>query len=443
MKTPNTIIIILLINLLFYSCNKNEFAPEISDQQFTISESSSSGTEVGTVVATDADEGQILSFEIIDGNEEFVFAIEASSGLLSVLDASVLDYESTTQYSLQVVVSDNHKKDPLESSTIITVDVEDENEFAPVINNQSFDLDENPESGLAIGTLQATDEESHQQLNYSMTPRSDSGFVSIEAATGVISVLDPDMFDYETRKSFWIEVVVQDDHEDSMSDTAIITININDALEITDGLVAFYPFNGNADDASGNAIHGQVNGATLTTDRHRNSERAYHFDGIDDYILLNNAYSLHFEDTDFSISVWFEFASMEIKPQEIFSVYSSSGVNRELRFGSNASRDSIHFKLYDNGGAEGDLSYLPRYTGWNHMTVTKNSSEVKFYINGILIAEMPVTASLLHTNAKVLIGAVEKSTTSPDELFNGKIDDIYIHSRVLEDWEVATLYAMK
>lgn len=439
MRTLKILTITSIFTLLFYSCDKNESAPQIVDQEFSIEENSAFGTLVGTIIASDADEGQVISFEIVDGNEEHVFAIEASSGSLSVRNEFKLDYESITQFTLKVVVSDNHKSDPLESSTIITVDVLDVNESAPVINNQSFDLDENPESGLAIGTLQATDEESHQQLTYSMTPRGENGFVSIEPATGVISVLDPEMFDYESRESFWIEVVVQDDHEDSMSDTAIITININDALEITDGLVAFYPFIGNANDSSGNAIHGQENGATLTTDRNGASANAFLFDGTDDYIELLDAAELHFADKDFSISLWYELTNMEMRQGTFFSMYSAAGSKRELQFGTNRSQDSIHFAMYHNASTERDLAYIPKYSGWNQVTVTKTSTEIRFYINGTFVEAMPVTGSMIPTSARVMIGAVDHSSTSPDAFFDGKLDDIYFHNRALEDWEIANL----
>ena len=52
----------------------------------------------------------------------------------------------------------------------------------------------------------------------------------------------------------------------------------------TDGLVAWYPFNGNANDESGNGNSGTVNGATLTTDKDGNENSAYSFDGSDDFI---------------------------------------------------------------------------------------------------------------------------------------------------------------
>ena len=45
----------------------------------------------------------------------------------------------------------------------------------------------------------------------------------------------------------------------------------------SDGLVAYYPFNGNANDESGNGNHGTVNGATLANDQNGNENKAYEF----------------------------------------------------------------------------------------------------------------------------------------------------------------------
>jgi len=54
----------------------------------------------------------------------------------------------------------------------------------------------------------------------------------------------------------------------------------------TNGLVAWYPLNGNANDASGHGNHGTVNGATLISDRFGNTNSAYNFDGVSSEILL-------------------------------------------------------------------------------------------------------------------------------------------------------------
>ena len=72
----------------------------------------------------------------------------------------------------------------------------------------------------------------------------------------------------------------------------------------TNGLLGWWPFNGNANDESGNGNDGTVNGATLTTDRFGVSNKAY--DIIPgQYIGVNDAPSLNFPETDaLSVSVW-------------------------------------------------------------------------------------------------------------------------------------------
>ena len=77
------------------------------------------------------------------------------------------------------------------------------------------------------------------------------------------------------------------------------------------GLVGWWPFNGNANDESGNNNNGTVNGATLTSDRFGNSNMAYNFDGINDYIsTFRSGY------TTFSISLWCKLPSptMSVNP---------------------------------------------------------------------------------------------------------------------------------
>ena len=63
----------------------------------------------------------------------------------------------------------------------------------------------------------------------------------------------------------------------------------NDSISLpTDGLVAWYPFNGNANAESWNGNDGVINGPVLTSDRFNNATNAYSFDGLDDYIDIGN-----------------------------------------------------------------------------------------------------------------------------------------------------------
>ena len=54
----------------------------------------------------------------------------------------------------------------------------------------------------------------------------------------------------------------------------------------SNGLVGYWPFNGNANDQSGNGNNGVVNGVSLTTDRFGNTNSAYSFDGNSNYITV-------------------------------------------------------------------------------------------------------------------------------------------------------------
>jgi TolB-like protein len=88
-----------------------------------------------------------------------------------------------------------------------------------------------------------------------------------------------------------------------------ITLVANDEVQeeylgnMNDGLVAFYPFDGNANDESGNKLHGTVSGATLIEDMYGNNESAYFFNGSTDYIDCGNGISSYITE-DFTISVW-------------------------------------------------------------------------------------------------------------------------------------------
>ena len=73
----------------------------------------------------------------------------------------------------------------------------------------------------------------------------------------------------------------------------------------TNGLVGWWPFNGNANDESGNGNNGTVNGATLTVDRNGAFNSAFSFDGLSNYISGNIA---NFSNTSItSLSAWVKY----------------------------------------------------------------------------------------------------------------------------------------
>jgi len=73
---------------------------------------------------------------------------------------------------------------------------------------------------------------------------------------------------------------------------------------LSDGLVAYYPFNGNANDESGHGNNGIVNGATLTTDRNGNVNSAYSFDGVNSCIDLTSTTVAIQGNADRTVTAW-------------------------------------------------------------------------------------------------------------------------------------------
>ncbi|MBL8027669.1 MAG: immunoglobulin domain-containing protein, partial [Fibrobacteres bacterium] len=92
-------------------------------------------------------------------------------------------------------------------------------------------------------------------------------------------------------------VIVTNNQGSDTSSAVQLTVNP------VSGLVAYYPFTGNANDVSGNGYNGTVSGATLSSDRFGNSNSAYKFNGSN-YIDIGN--SVLATNSDFSISLWYK-----------------------------------------------------------------------------------------------------------------------------------------
>ncbi len=81
------------------------------------------------------------------------------------------------------------------------------------------------------------------------------------------------------------------------------TIMVQAQINLTNGLIMYYPFTGNATDVSGNTNVATVNGPVLTTDRFGAANSAYYFDGVDDYIQLTGGVGMK-PTFPMSISAW-------------------------------------------------------------------------------------------------------------------------------------------
>src|SRR6202012_4352984 len=100
-------------------------APTIANQGFTINSKSLTNTVVGTVVASDADAGQALTYSLAKdptaGKVDYsgAFAIDPNTGIVTIKDATKLPKSPATSGTVQVTVTDNGSP-VLSSSAIVT-----------------------------------------------------------------------------------------------------------------------------------------------------------------------------------------------------------------------------------------------------------------------------------------------------------------------------------
>jgi hypothetical protein len=206
----------------------------------------------------------------------------------------------------------------------------------------------------------------------------------------------------------------------------------------TTGLVGWWPFNGNANDESGNGNNGTNNGATQTTDRNGNVNSAYSFNGVNNYIVTN---SLLDASQDFSFSCWVN--SNSNSDQVIFNTIPHTIISFVLNpFWGGAG--TIGF-LYGTGLSAGWLNnsyYFSNpnlYQGvWVNHLIVKNGLNWKFYQNGVLIHNYNAPSNPASTISQLVFGHCDPSVCI--EAFSGKIDDIGIWNRALTQLEISALY---
>lgn len=211
----------------------------------------------------------------------------------------------------------------------------------------------------------------------------------------------------------------------------------------TNGLVDYYPFNGNANDAVG-SNNGTVEGAILTSDRFNDPNSAYYFNGSSLAIGLPPATFNNL--TAGTITSWIE---LDTNTQEtvfakqhpgynsygIFTVgyYSTSG-------GGIASGQAgkLYFHAY-NGATVVSSSTLVSTGTWHHVAVAFSSTSCNLYIDGVLSGSGSGNFSIPYdTSAITSIGDWGGDVAIG---MTGKINDFRIFNRALASNEVAQLYA--
>lgn len=213
---------------------------------------------------------------------------------------------------------------------------------------------------------------------------------------------------------------------------------------MVNGLVAYYPFCGNANDDSGNGHNGVVNGATLTTDRFGNSNSAYGFDGVNDLIKVNHSSS--FNTFPMSISLWCKGNSQY---GALISKYTSCSSDNGWQLHTMEGKVSTYSYNFLGGAflnCDGDSNTIISDNNWYNIVSTYDLSGVKIYVNNVLVLTKPYIGNgsmSAPTNIQDLYIGTEINSIgcSPyNTYYQGLIDDIGIWNRVLSQQEITQLF---
>ena len=212
----------------------------------------------------------------------------------------------------------------------------------------------------------------------------------------------------------------------------------------TNGLVGYWPFNGNANDVSSNANNGTNNGATLTTDRFGNANSAYSFNGTSNYISTANS-STSFVN-GITISAWVKLAGTTGTHQFFVSKgYDSNTGAAFLGYRNFLSTENEYFGKVQQLGSQSEVYSGTPLTfpmaNWQQVIMVFNNQTIYLYVDGVLKSTKTFTTPLSTLNKPFIFGCETSSDYLSHVYFaKGIIDDIGIWNRALTIDEITNLY---
>ena len=229
----------------------------------------------------------------------------------------------------------------------------------------------------------------------------------------------------------------------------------------TNGLVGWWPFNGNANDESGNGNNGTINGSILTSDRNGNSNTALNqtLDGshVRTQSVISNS------PNNFTISLWVNPSQIDsVKTQGITGgegygvmsvIHPAHGSNwgsqsNNAGVGINIGTNQIQIVEHTHLFIASPLVYSAQLTGWHHIVVVYDQHVPKLFVDGNLVAtglqsniqSVHPSSGFCSTYNQSGFGSSFNPNGTPIGNFKGKFDDIGVWNRALTQQEITDLY---
>ena len=224
-------------------------------------------------------------------------------------------------------------------------------------------------------------------------------------------------------------------------------------INLDHGLVAYYPFDGNANDVSGYNNNPSYNNAKLTKDRLGNESSAYNFNGTSSYMRIPNKKVLNISQK-ISISVWVRVLGfyqgkchgnriiMKGDTDFLEGSYFMTFDDNSITKGNNCYKDIVDEKnqtFYSQGVAANE--YAVKKDIWQHLVYTDDGITAKFFVDCILRGTLNSTANTYANSYDLFFGKL--NNPQYPYWFNGDMDEVRIYNRALSLDEVLALCDVK
>ena len=447
----------------------------------TVEENLKKGSTVGRLSTTDEDSGEKHTYKLVDApegetNQNARFTISGTT----LRTNDVFDFDVVQEQTVHVEVTDRGKLTFVQALTIRIIDANDPPTGLTIASDS---VDENQPKGTVIGALTAVDPDAVDSHTYSIVGGRDKKLFAV-ADGNLVSTMP---YDFETQPTLEVVVRVYDKRKAQGEFPLSITVNdVNDVptditlsndtiaeneptdtiigklvlldsdgaggptvdpvsgntqFDFTNGLVAYYPFNGDAKDETGNGHDGVVHGASLGPDRQGTDTSSYYFDGVDDYIDVGS----HQLDGAFTIASWVYHDGVNTLPW-FEAVYATANV--DIGLFAHLLEGSMFSRLHVGGNNDAyiDTDKMTVPTGnWYHLVGSWDGQNASLYIDGTAKATA-LTGSMnapVPSNSYLGKNGWRENEEELGEHLKGRLDDVRVYGRALSVEEVTALYNLE
>ncbi|MCX6183639.1 MAG: T9SS type A sorting domain-containing protein [Flavobacterium sp.] len=211
----------------------------------------------------------------------------------------------------------------------------------------------------------------------------------------------------------------------------------------TNGLVGYWPFNGNVNDESGNNNNATSVGVSLSQDRFGNASSAYSFNGENCVLQKITTPNTIDNLNSYSVSVWYKSDDILKGAQTILNSFPHTYIGVPLSYCSQTTMCSF----IGNGGSGWVIMgfsnswEINNDTSWHNLTLVKTTADIKYYIDGVLKKTTIISSGLNVGSFVMNFGSISiNGGISCYETFKGSIDDIAQYNRALTSEEIVGLY---